>query len=45
MVKQFDQGDSLYLVETGELKCFKVYSGETDESFQRDYKPGDCFGE
>lgn len=45
VIKQGEQGDFLYVVDEGELKCFKKYLGETEEAFMREYNPGDTFGE
>lgn len=45
VIKQEDIGDCLYMVDCGELKCYKLYQGERTEIYLRDYLPGDTFGE
>lgn len=45
VIKQGEEGDTLYVVDEGELKCFKKYLGETEEVLMREYGPGDTFGE
>ena len=43
IINQGDMGDVLYLVEEGNLECFKKF--ETEEKLLRTYVPGDAFGE
>ena len=43
VIKEGDNGDVLYIVESGDLKCTKVIGGE--EKFLKSYKAGDVFGE
>ena len=43
VIKEGDQGDCLFIVESGELKCTKVIDGE--EKHLKNYAPGDVFGE
>jgi len=45
VIKQGDDGDVLYVVDSGELDCFKVFSEGADETFLKTYGPGDAFGE
>lgn len=35
----------LYVVESGELSCFKLFQGNTEPTFLKTYKPGEAFGE
>jgi cAMP-dependent protein kinase regulator len=45
VIKQGEAGDCLYIVEEGLLKCFKLFPGNTEETYLLDYKPGMAFGE
>ncbi len=45
VIKQNAAGDCLYIVETGELKCEKVFPGKTEATFLKNYYSGDSFGE
>ena len=45
VIVQGDDGDCLYIVETGLLKCFKTFNKESTPKFLRNYEPGDSFGE
>ena len=45
VIKQGEDGDVLYLVESGLLKCYKKFSPEAEDTFLLDYKPGMAFGE
>lgn len=33
------------MVESGKLKCTKVFAGNTEPTFLKDYVPGEAFGE
>jgi len=35
----------LYVVESGELDCFKLFAGNTEQTHLKIYKPGEAFGE
>ena len=35
----------MYVVETGQLKCTKVFKGTTEPTFLKEYNPGEGFGE
>ena len=35
----------MYVVETGTLSCYKLFSGKTDQTFLKTYQPGESFGE
>jgi len=43
IIEEGDAGDVLYVVESGTLACSKVIDGK--DTFLKDYKPGDVFGE
>jgi len=45
VIKQGDEGDCLYLVESGELDCFKKFANEEQEKHLKTYGPGEAFGE
>ena len=45
VIKQGEDGDVLYLVESGLLKCYKKFSADAEDTFLLDYKPGMAFGE
>lgn len=45
VIKQNEAGDCLYIVETGELKCEKVFAGKSEATFLKNYYSGDSFGE
>jgi cAMP-dependent protein kinase regulator len=44
-IQQGDDGDVLYIVETGELECSKHFTKDGPEVFLKMYEPGDSFGE
>lgn len=45
VIKQGDDGDVLYLVDTGSLNCYKRFSGNEEDTFLLTYHPGMAFGE
>jgi len=45
VIKQGDPGDDLYVVESGELDCFKVFNSEEGEKYLKTYLKGEVFGE
>ena len=45
VITQGEDGDCLYIVETGILKCFKTFNPENSPKFLRNYESGDSFGE
>lgn len=45
VIKQGDDGEVLYLLETGKLDCFKKFQKDEKETFLKNYLPGDAFGE
>ena len=45
IIKEGDQGDCMYVLESGNLNCTKVFSGNTEPTFLKEYVPGEGFGE
>jgi len=45
IIKQGEAGDCLYVVESGELNCFKKFSKDGEDKLVKSYGPGDAFGE
>mmetsp|Transcript_34465 Transcript_34465/g.33659 ORF Transcript_34465/g.33659 Transcript_34465/m.33659 type:complete len:180 (+) Transcript_34465:478-1017(+) len=45
VIKEGDQGDCMYVVETGQLTCTKVFKGNSEPTFLKEYNPGEGFGE
>ena len=45
VIKQGDEGDVIYLVDTGELDCEKVFKAGDPPTYLKTYKPGESFGE
>ena len=44
VIQQGDEGDCLYIVESGELDCYKTMKNN-QEKFLKTYVPGEAFGE
>lgn len=45
IIKEGDQGDCMFVLESGALDCTKVFAGNTEPTFLKEYKPGEGFGE
>lgn len=45
VIKQGEQGDVLYLIESGTLNCYKTFKKEEGDKFLKVYNPGESFGE
>ena len=46
VIKQGEDGDNLYVVDQGTLKCFKKFSKDDKEpKYLKTYQPGESFGE
>ena len=45
VIRQGENGDVLYLLETGKLDCFKKFGQEEKDTFLKNYFPGEAFGE
>ena len=45
IIKEGDEGDCMYVLEKGSLDCTKVFAGNTDPTWLKEYVPGEGFGE
>ncbi|CAD8059332.1 unnamed protein product [Paramecium sonneborni] len=45
VIQQGDNGDNLYVVDQGELNCFKRFTKDGENKFLKVYYPGESFGE
>ena len=45
VIKEGDDGDCLYVSESGTLDCTKTFSGQTVPTFLKEYHEGEVFGE
>jgi cAMP-dependent protein kinase regulator len=45
VIRQGEQGDCLFVVESGDLECFKRFTKDAPETFLKKYTTGDSFGE
>lgn len=45
VIRQGDDGDVLFVVDSGTLDCVKVFKPGQDPTFLKNYGPGDSFGE
>lgn len=45
IITEGDQGDCMFVLEQGSLDCTKVFAGNTEPTFLKEYKPGEGFGE
>uniref|UniRef100_A0A7S3IRJ4 cAMP-dependent protein kinase regulatory subunit n=1 Tax=Strombidium inclinatum TaxID=197538 RepID=A0A7S3IRJ4_9SPIT len=45
IITEGDHGDCMYVLEKGSLKCTKVFTGNTEPTFLKEYVPGEGFGE
>lgn len=45
VIVEGDEGNCLYVVASGTLKCTKVFKGNTEPTFLKRYEPGEAFGE
>lgn len=45
VIKQGDDGDVLYIVEDGQLDCFKRFKKDEEPKLVKQYGPSDSFGE
>ena len=45
VITQGEEGDVLYLVDSGELDCEKVFKKGDQPTYLKTYKPGESFGE
>jgi cAMP-dependent protein kinase regulator len=45
VIKQGDDGDNLYIIDNGELECYRYSQKTKEDTLLRLYAPGDAFGE
>lgn len=45
VIKQGESGDNLYVVDQGELDCYKRFPNTQEDTYLKVYKPGESFGE
>ena len=45
IIKEGDQGDCMYVLESGMLDCTKTFAGNKDPTHLKVYQPGEGFGE
>jgi cAMP-dependent protein kinase regulator len=45
VISQGESGECLYIIESGELDCFKKFNPNEDKKYLKTYKPGESFGE
>lgn len=45
VIKEGDQGDCMYVLESGSLVCTKVFKGNTEPTKLKEFVPGEGFGE
>jgi cAMP-dependent protein kinase regulator len=45
VIREGEEGDNLYVVESGILICSKVFKGNNEPTFLKKYNAGDAFGE
>ena len=45
IIKQGDEGNELFVVDTGSLDCFKRFADQHEDKFLVSYGPGGAFGE
>lgn len=45
VIKQGEEGNDLFVVEHGQLDCYKKYANNPDPTFLKTYQPGESFGE
>eukprot|EP01016_Furgasonia_blochmanni_P046332 TRINITY_DN6660_c0_g1_i2.p1 TRINITY_DN6660_c0_g1~~TRINITY_DN6660_c0_g1_i2.p1 ORF type:complete len:248 (-),score=94.50 TRINITY_DN6660_c0_g1_i2:273-1016(-) len=45
IIQQGEDGDELYVVDSGELDCFKRFTKDGENKYLKTYQPGESFGE
>ncbi len=45
IIDQGEDGYELFVVESGTLSCYRLFSGNSQATFLKHYQPGDAFGE
>ena len=44
VINQNDDGNELFLVDTGKLECWKLFPNETEPKLVKHYAEGESFG-
>lgn len=45
VIKEGEDGEVLFIIESGRYKCTKVFAGNTEPTYLKTYEPGEAFGE
>ena len=45
VIQEGEQGECLFVVAEGHLKCTKIFKGQTEPTKLKEYAPGEAFGE
>jgi len=45
IIKQGDDGDILYVVDSGKLDCYRKITKDGEDQYLKTYVPGEAFGE
>jgi cAMP-dependent protein kinase regulator len=45
VIKQGDPGEILYVIDEGNLDCFKKFTKDAQDTYLKTYQPGEAFGE
>ena len=45
IIEEGADGDDMFVVESGVFKCTKLFSGNTEPTFLKNFEVGDAFGE
>lgn len=45
VITEGDDGDCLFVIDSGTYKCTKVFAGNTEPTHLKTYEPGEAFGE
>lgn len=45
VIRQGEDGDNLYVIDVGQLDCYKKFKANENEVFLKTYQPGESFGE
>lgn len=45
IIKEGEDGEVLYVIESGKYKCTKIFAGNSEPTYLKTYEPGEAFGE
>jgi len=45
IIRQGEEGDCLFLIESGKLDCYKKFGSDSEAKYLKTYEPGEAFGE